>query len=615
MKRLLFCVVLALYSTTIYSQRVYHVATNGNDRNNGTKSYPLRTISAASQLAQQGETVMVHTGIYRERINPPRGGTSDAKRITYMAAPGEKVVITGAELIKGWKKVQNDTWKVTIPNSFFGKFNPYIDTIHGDWFEPINKRKYHTGSVYLNGDWLIEAAKKKDVMKAIDKSPLWFSEVDTANTTIWAQFKGVDPNQQSVEINARQTVFYPERTGINYITVRGFILRDAATPWAPPTAEQIGLIGTNWSKGWIIENNDISYSKCSGISLGKYGDEWDNKAESAIGYVGTIKRALANGWSKDNIGGHIVRNNSISHCEQAGIVGSLGSAFSTVMDNEIHDIHVLHLFDGAEMAGIKFHGAIDAQIIGNHIHHTNRGIWLDWMAQGARVSSNLLHNNREQDIFFEVNHGPFLADNNFLLSKIAILDLSGGGAIVHNLIAGIIQMVPQSRRTPYMKPHSTKMVGLRNIEGGDMRYYNNIFIVSQWLGTISDDRTKWSGDSELGLGTYENAVLPLKSAGNVYMYGTLEFNIIYGSHMLVTLNADKIRSMQKNQLVTTALLGKAIIPDCWFENPNGNPLVIDTDYLGRKRNKDNPFPGPLELKEKEHTIQIWPADTNRALLL
>ena len=31
----------------------------------------------------------------------------------------------------------------------------------------------------------------------------------------------------------------------------------AATPWAPPTADQPGLIGANWSKGWIIEDNII----------------------------------------------------------------------------------------------------------------------------------------------------------------------------------------------------------------------------------------------------------------------------------------------------------------------------------------------------------------------
>ena len=45
--------------------------------------------------------------------------------------------------------------------------------------------------------------------------------------------------------------------------------------------------------------------------------------------------------------------------EQTGIVGSMGSAFSTITGNEIHDIYVQRLFAGAEMGGIKLHGAID----------------------------------------------------------------------------------------------------------------------------------------------------------------------------------------------------------------------------------------------------------------
>ena len=33
------------------------------------------------------------------------------------------------------------------------------------------------------------------------------------------------------------------------------------------------MIGPHWSKGWIIEDCDISNSRYSGISLGKYYDE------------------------------------------------------------------------------------------------------------------------------------------------------------------------------------------------------------------------------------------------------------------------------------------------------------------------------------------------------
>lgn len=366
----------------------FHVATRGSDANPGTPTAPLQTIQRAADLAQPGDVITVHEGVYRERINPPRGGHSDARRIVYQAAPGEKVEIKGSEVIKGWVKVQGDTWKVTLPNSFFGTFNPYRDLIRGDWFNPQG-REHHTGAVYLNGEWLMEATELDELLTPASTTPpwltqtdqqyllnvawlrpgkdtaripatsyaaqhgvqtapcseggecvgwiepgdwvrfermdfgqrteqieiraasatdggiielrlntpdgellgtcavantgdwqswssfnakikpvsgiktfclvfkrhkadatkatastaaLWFAQVDTTNTTLCAQFKGINPNEQLVEINVRRTVFYPEQPGRNYLTVRGFTLCHAATPWAPPTAEQVGLI-------------------------------------------------------------------------------------------------------------------------------------------------------------------------------------------------------------------------------------------------------------------------------------------------------------------------------------------------------------------------------------
>ena len=172
-------------------------------------------------------------------------------------------------------------------------------------------------------------------------------------------------------------------------------MRHAATPWAPPTAEQIGFDRHALEQRLDHREQCVSHSICSGIALGKYGDQWDNtSANTAEGYVKTIERALQNGWNRETIGHHVVRNNTISHCEQAGIVGSLGAAFSTVTGNTIHDIHVRRLFTGAEMAGIKFHAAIDTVIRNNHIYRTCLGLWLDWMAQGTRVSGNLVPRQR-----------------------------------------------------------------------------------------------------------------------------------------------------------------------------------------------------------------------------
>jgi len=617
--------VLALATTAARATEL-HVATSGKDSNPGTQAAPLRTVQRAADLAQAGDTITVHEGVYRERINPPRGGESAEKRIVYQAAAGGKVEIKGSEIVRNWQKSQDDVWQVTLPNSFFGGFNPYSDLIRGDWFN-AKGRTHHTGAIYLNGEWLSEAAKLEDVLKPMGETPLWFGKVDDGNTTIWAQFKGVNPNEQLVEINVRQTVFYPDKPGRNFITVRGFTMRHAATPWAPPTAEQIGLIGTHWSKGWIIENNTISHSVCAGIALGKHGDEFDNtSANSAEGYVKTIERAHAHAiaWTAENIGHHIVRNNTVAHCEQAGIVGSLGCAFSIVTGNTIHDIHVRRLFSGAEMGGIKFHAAIDTEISRNHIYRTCRGLWLDWMAQGTRVSRNLFHDNLQEDLFVEVDHGPFVVDNNIFLSAVSLLDWSEGGAYAHNLITGKIICRPELRRaTPYHPAHSTKVAGLVNIRGGDNRFHNNIFVVKGAAAAAAASAAgKPRPDDGCGLGGYDAREFPLLTGGNVYFNGarpygkeTNPLTLPDAFNCQLTEEAGAVNlhlvlpgvlSKAATTPVTTEMLGKARIPQLPYENPDGTPVKIDTDYFGKPRNKTHPMAGPFENPGTGPlTLKVW----------
>lgn len=612
--------LLALASMHLHAAE-FHVAVTGNDSDSGSQDAPFRTIQHAAGLAQPGDVVTVHAGVYRERVDPPRGGTGENQRITYQAAPGERTVITGAEPLKGWTKVEHDTWKAVVPNSFFGAFNPYNDVVRGDWCK--NPAGYHTGAVYLNGEWLTETVKQDEVMKAAGNKALWFASVDAANTTILAQFPGVNPNEADVEINVRQTVFTPSKTGVNHLTVRGFELRAAAAPWAPPTALQTGIITAHWCKGWIIENNRIRYSPCCGVALGKYGDEWDNGMSIANkpewmkkemkggtgGYVATTERALKNDWNKESVGGHLVRNNEISHCEQTGIVGSLGCAFSTISGNGIHDIHVRELYTGAEMAGIKFHGAIDTVIRRNHIYRCNRGLWLDWMGQGGQVVGNLMHDSGE-DLFLEMQHGPLLVANNLLLSRTSLNLDCEGIAFVHNLVAGAIhQRLGDDRTTPFQPAHDTSIAGMYpSAEGdsGDHRFHNNHF-TAQWDG-----------------GALDKCVLPCFASGNVFSKdakpskfdaGTLvlpDFNagLSIGQRIdgwYLTLNDDgSWREKARCEPVTTESLGKAKVSGCAYDNPDGSPLRVDTDYFGNKRDEKHPFPGPFEKPHAGKAMKVWP---------
>ncbi len=619
--------------TTEAMAKEFHVSKSGNDANDGSMSSPFLSINEAVKHAWPGDTITIHEGVYRERINPIRGGSSDTLRILYRAAPGEKVEIKGSEVISGWEALEKGVWKVSIPNAFFGDYNPYQDSIHGDWFYDLG-RIHHTGEVFLNGkslyekedlDQVFSPRANREVRDPEGSTYTWYCESDDENTTIWANFHDYDPNDELTEISVRRTCFYPDKPGVNYLTISGFEISQAATQWGAPTAEQVGMVATHWNKGWIIENNVIHDSKCSGITLGKErgtghnvwsADTGSVNNDGNIHYIEVVFRVLRNGWNKENIGSHRVRNNTIYNCEQTGICGSMGAAFSTIENNHIYDIWTKRQFRGAEIGGIKFHAPLDAIIRHNRIHHAGRALWLDWMTQGTRVSCNIFYDNDLEDLFLEVNHGPYVVDNNIFLSKNALRIQSEGGAFVHNLIAGIVHNWPEPNRfTPYFLPHSTDLAGLTTIYGGDDRYYNNIFVG----GTERPENP----NQNYGLTGYNEVRLPVRMEGNIYYNHALpsdkdrkalvasaydpEIKLVEeGEHGYLHLMLDRHYQDQNADIITTGILGKAWVPKAPFENPDGTPLRIDQDYFGSERTAANNYAGPFSgVKAGTNRIKVW----------
>jgi alpha-N-arabinofuranosidase len=47
-----------------------------------------------------------------------------------------------------------------------------------------------------------------------------------------------------------------------------------------------------------------------------------------------------------------------------------------------------------------------------------------------------------------------------------------------------------------------------------------------------------------------------------------------------------------------------MIPDQAYENPDGSPLRIDTDYFGKMRNDKKPTPGPFENPETGRLLKL-----------
>lgn len=644
--------------------REYHVSVNGCDKAAGTKEEPFRTISQAAKLAEVGDRIIVHEGVYREWVKPAHTGYSDISRIVYEAAEGEKVVIKGSEQVTGWELVEDTTWKVVVPNTMFGNYNPYEEILGGDWFIEPADNSVHAGDVYLNGKSFYEAKSLDEVIHPVirregcnppwtkhlepilypeDTRYQWYAKVEEKETVIYANFQGADPNRELVEINVRKCCFYPETSGINYITVRGFEMAQAACPWTPPTADQPGLLGTHWSKGWIIENNIIHDAKCSGISIGKENSTGHNlctRRHRKPGYqyqMEAVFRALQIGWSKEKIGSHIIRNNTIYDCGQNAIVGHMGCIFSVIENNHIYNIAVKHEYFGYEIAGIKLHAAIDVQIIHNNIHNCTLGTWLDWQAQGIRVSRNLYYAN-DRDLMMEVTHGPYLIDNNIFASDYNFDNIAQGGAYVHNLCCGTMRReAVLNRSTPYHFAHTTQVAGTALVYSADDRLYQNIFIGG--TKTYTEQSQNGTADyndcptsleeyiecvTKLGNGDveqFEQVSQPAYINGNAYLKGAPAYirekeNYISETNPQVKIIEEEGGTYLEIQiekgmldlqtiLVDTQKLGMVRIVELPYENPDGTPIILNMDYFKNVRGS-HPTTGPIEeLKEGTNRIKVW----------
>ncbi len=586
----------------------FHVSVSGNDAGDGTKTHMLRTISAAARLAQPGDVVTVHEGVYRERVAPPRGGESDTKRIVYQSAPGENVVVTGSEVVKHWQKVQGDAWKLTLPNKFFGDFNPYADLIHGDWYG--SSRPNHTGAVYLNGDWLLETPALDDVLsKTIGKLPLWHATVDGAGTTIWAQFPGVDPNRAEVEINVRKTVFSPEKQRRQLYHPPRFHASQRRHELGPAhrRADRHGFRllvqrldhreqrhrllhllrdRTGQVRRRVGQSRRVGRGLCRHTDAGTQERLEQEHGRRSHGAQQPHPPLRADGRRRQPrlLVQHRDRQRDPRHPRPRSFWRGRNGRHQVPRGHRRRDRGQPHLplrrrrrhlagLDGPGRAGERQLAARQRQ----------RHLLRDAARPAAHRQQPLL--SRGQTILFN----------------------SQGIAVAHNLIAGPAAFTHfDGRDTPFHRAHSTEIAGLHNAPSGDHRFYNNVF-------------------QHCDLRTLGDSMLPCFAAGNVFVENSqpskfdvqslVKADFATGMKLLqtpggwyLTIAEDPAwRTAAQRKTVTTELLGKAAIPQLSYENADGTPLHVATDYFGNPRNAASPFPGPFELPVNgKQAIRVWP---------
>ncbi len=619
-------VLLTSWSAISAANRTYIVnneAPNASDDHPGTEALPLKTIQAGANHAQPGDTVLVHAGIYREEVAPPRGGISHEKPITYRAAPGEHVSIRGSEQITAWQSKGDGVWMVELDTVFFKGYNPFARPVWGKWLGCGTGHRL--GDVYCNGEALLQKMKIEELRSIpntwyVDqqygyKNKTEFPEnrqYPNGKIRIWANFGKVNPNKNRAEINARATCFFPEKTGLKYIVIDGFDVRHAAPQWGDIYTLEKGAIGMKYGYGWTVQNCTITDSRNIGISMG---------VTDEIPFPDILVEGGGNIPPMETLGHHLIRNNVIRRCGQTGIYGCYGAVGSVIEGNVISETNYRSEWFGSNQAAIKILFPIDVVIrnnllIGTPDVRTNaKGIWLDWGAQNTRVTGNLITDfGNSRGLFLEVNFGPIIVDNNIFVRNSICVE-SNGVIFTNNLFndCSFSFWSNAKRTTPYYKPHSTVRTGKTSVTLAHIRVFNNI--ISGGVG-FDDGKVMPKGSDQSGIESNYNVFLdgagPFAEKDDKSVVGntTTDF-ILEENNGVWTMNIKlpDVALKGKHPLVTSKLIGRIPLAEMGMENPDGTPLNITSDYFGKPMVPTHVMPGPIQnINQGENRFSLWPKD-------
>ena len=104
--------IFSLACPVCAARQIYVQAGAQSRTADGSQTRPFRTIAEALKVVTAGDTVIVREGLYRESIRVPGGQT--AKPVTIRAADGERVVLSGAVPVTGWKEYQDNIYMTVL---------------------------------------------------------------------------------------------------------------------------------------------------------------------------------------------------------------------------------------------------------------------------------------------------------------------------------------------------------------------------------------------------------------------------------------------------------------------------------------------------------------------
>ena len=351
-----FCVALFL---TLQAQAVeFHVSPNGNDAHAGTGDEPFRTIQKAAAVMEPGDSCVVSAGVYPETVRPARSGKFE-QPISFIAATGATVTITGAERFTDWQVHTDTIYRVMVRKAY----QVLVDDAPADALPAMP-----SGVADLRGGWWLSPEGVLYLRCPLDAAP---ADCD-------------------VEVQTRRWAF--DLFGLAHVVVRGFDIRAGGIDLTDAKSCRVEDCHIWWGGGYGIaatSNPKTGERVEAAVPIG--GRENEIVRSSVVGSTGSAIALLP-----DSL------NNRLSDIRIRSAGGRAGDAYALFVAGTAHTIEQVTVTEGTGGA-LLCSNVYNARLVRNDFHHTGhsgRGrpvVGITGDGKGTILAFNRFHDNASID--------------------------------------------------------------------------------------------------------------------------------------------------------------------------------------------------------------------------
>lgn len=395
--------VLLLVLSRSGGGRVIHVSPTGDDSASGSSAAPLATVRRALDLAVDGDTVRLAAGTYRE------GELTMPNRVRLEAGRGEKVVLSGAQVVQDWV-AEGQVWRSRDELVRFCQectFNPdpAYDGVRG-----------YPEQVYLDGTALRQVASREEVKEGtffVDRLPVEFEgggggRVGRVTGSRTAHYLlGSDPRGHQVEVvqHARALTVAGNGAAVANLTIEKYAPTQMWGLQDPQTGtEGAGTMVLVMGDDVSIDSTVLSQATSGSALHFTNGSGQSLTSSKVIGNAGTGMMAnqtynllvSGNYFTGNNANGFDSSERCGAYCYLADfkITHSVGLKFelNTVdySDREVDAADPL-LYDTNRQAGVWLdEGVLNSAVVGNYFVNVPVAVFNE-LSRNTVIASNIVN--------------------------------------------------------------------------------------------------------------------------------------------------------------------------------------------------------------------------------